>query len=226
MNLLVFDIDGTLLNTTDVDTECYQKALQKTFDISIDSFDWEDFTHVTDQGVTEDILKNHFGRMPMPSEMRSVEEAMTYFVKDKRATHPESFLPAEGIMKLLNELENQTDIGFVLATGAWEGSALTKLTSLPQLDMNSIPWEHAGPLKRREDIVNSAVRKGENHYRVQGFEKICALGDGKWDKLTAEDLSLNFVGVDLLKTNRLKELGTEQIIEKYPDLETLKALAF
>ena len=45
-------MDGTLLNTTDVDSECYQAALLDTFSIDISDFNWTNYIDVTDQGVT------------------------------------------------------------------------------------------------------------------------------------------------------------------------------
>ena len=59
MNLIVFDVDGTMLNTTGVDDDCYEKAIWNVHSIKIDEIDWSKFKDVTDQGVTEDILTSH-----------------------------------------------------------------------------------------------------------------------------------------------------------------------
>ena len=37
MNLLVFDIDGTLTTTNEVDTRCFARAFLETFDIALDT---------------------------------------------------------------------------------------------------------------------------------------------------------------------------------------------
>lgn len=225
MNLLVFDIDGTLLNTTDVDSECYQIALRETFGVDISNFDWENYSDVTDQGVTEDVLKNHFGRMPMPSEMKKMEESMCSLIASKTVNEPKKFNPAEGIQSVLQELLEQDEIAYVFATGAWKGSAEAKLAAL-NMNLEDIPWEHAGPLRRRADIVLSAIEKAKIKFGVDSFNSICALGDGKWDLRTAQELEINFVGVDLLKTGRLKELGAGLIIDKYSNKEDLIRICF
>ena len=225
MNLIVFDIDGTLLNTTDVDSECYQEALKDSFDIDISGFDWENYTDVTDQGVTEDILKEHFKRLPMPSEMKKVEEKMCDLVASKALNEPHKFLPADGIKNVLKQLLSQNEVGYTFATGAWKASAEAKLSAL-KMDLSSVPWEHSGPIRRRADIVLSAIEKAKMKFGVESFEDICALGDGKWDLLTAQELGINFVGVDLLKTGRLKELGSNENINQYSDKQHIESICF
>lgn len=225
VNLLVFDIDGTLLNSTGVDDECYEKALKETYNISFNDFNWEDFKDVTDQGVTEDILTNHFGRQAVAEEILNVEHAMGNLVAEQRLKNPEKFKPAEGVESLLEELSNQNDLAFCLATGAWKKSAEQKLSVL-DLDLDKIPWQHCSHIRRRADIVMASLEKAKLFYKVTSFDNICALGDGKWDFLTAQELEINFIGIDLNNTGRLLELGADKIITKYNNLHSLTQLAF
>ena len=141
--------------------------------------------------------------MPMPSELKLVEEKMGQLVHTTAIENPHKFLPAEDIKDILIELMNQNKVANAFATGAWKDSAEAKLFAL-KLDLTPIRWKHAGPMRRRADIVSSAVEKDQEKFGVESFQNICALGDGKWDLLTAQELKMNFVGVDLLKTGRLK----------------------
>jgi FMN phosphatase YigB (HAD superfamily) len=40
--LVVFDIDGTLTDTNDVDDECFRRAVADIFALSYTSLDWSD----------------------------------------------------------------------------------------------------------------------------------------------------------------------------------------
>ncbi len=225
MNLLVFDIDGTLLDSTGVDEECYERAMKETHHIVFDDFDWEKFSDVTDQGVTEDILKNHFGRIPTEEEIGVVERKMGELVWAEKSSHSHKFHAASGVESLINELLNQGDTAFCMATGAWRESALAKLSSLDN-NLTPIPWEHAGKYRKRSEIVKSAIEKSKKHYGVEHFSSICALGDGKWDFMTAAELKINFIGVDLHQNGRLKQLGAKKVIHEYGNLDHLIPLAF
>ena len=59
MTAIIFDIDGTLSNTTKVDDKCFIKAFKIVFGIDISNQNWSELTNVTDWGITEEIiLKN------------------------------------------------------------------------------------------------------------------------------------------------------------------------
>jgi len=225
VNLIVFDIDGTLLNSTDLDDLCYQRALKDTYGISIDEFNWENFKDVTDEGVTEDILETHLGRPPLKNEVKRVEDRMVELVEEKRKSSPELFTPAKNIESVLTELIQQNEIAFCLATGAWHGSAMAKL-SIMNVDLSESAFQSATGYRRRADIVNRSIEKAKLIYGAQSFNKVCALGDGEWDMLTAKELDINFIGVDLKNTGRLKELGAELVINGYNDLSQLNDLCF
>jgi len=168
MNLIVFDVDGTLLNSTGVDDECYQKALHHAHGIAIDEFSWENFKDVTDQGVTEDILATKLGREASLKELKAVEKAMGEFVWEESKNRPKKFTPAPGIEKYLEALIQRKDIGFCLATGAWEDSARAKLVHLSGfLDLEKIPWQHASNIRRRADIVKASVEKAKTFYNIR-----------------------------------------------------------
>ncbi len=216
MNLIVFDVDGTLLNSTGVDDECYEKALLRAHNISIEGFNWADFKDVTDQGVTEDILRKEFGRAATENEVLQVEKAMGEFVSEQAKTNPEKFDSAPGVRNFIEVIRSKKDIGFCLATGAWEGSARAKLSYLSDLlDLEKIPWQHASQIRRRADIVRASVEKAKTFYGVSQFDSITAFGDGKWDYLTAKELEIEFVGVNLNNSKKLDEYSDAKVIRSY-----------
>src|SRR5438046_7379642 len=65
MNLAIFDIDGTLIDSNAVDNECFLASLET----SADATDWSDYPHHTDRGLTREFLRRKWLRDPVESEI-------------------------------------------------------------------------------------------------------------------------------------------------------------
>ena len=62
MNLALFDIDGTLTQTNEVDGRCFEQALADTFEITGINSDWASYSHTTDSAILADLIRARFGR--------------------------------------------------------------------------------------------------------------------------------------------------------------------
>lgn len=56
MNLVVFDVDGTLIQSTGVDDECFARAVEVAWGIPSISTQWNDYEHVTDTVLAKVLL--------------------------------------------------------------------------------------------------------------------------------------------------------------------------
>ena len=54
MNLMMFDVDGTLVRSNEYDGECYVNAVSTTLGISVIDTVWENYEHVSNSGVSVD----------------------------------------------------------------------------------------------------------------------------------------------------------------------------
>ena len=54
MNLVMFDIDGTLTQTCAVDAACYVEAVMEVTGLRAISTDWASYRHTTDSGILDD----------------------------------------------------------------------------------------------------------------------------------------------------------------------------
>ena len=54
MRLIMFDVDGTLVDSTGFDEECFLKASEILFGIEISS-DWDTYKYATDIGILEEV---------------------------------------------------------------------------------------------------------------------------------------------------------------------------
>ena len=73
MQLAIFDIDGTLTHSNEIDNRCFIQAFADEFGI-VTSFDeWRACPHITDSGLTNFILSRHFGREPLAAESARID---------------------------------------------------------------------------------------------------------------------------------------------------------
>jgi hypothetical protein len=76
MHLVVFDIDGTLTDTCEVDSGCYWVAIQQVFRIAADQPDWSTFRHVTDSGIACESCERYLGRPANESEIDAIRQRL------------------------------------------------------------------------------------------------------------------------------------------------------
>jgi len=181
MNLAIFDIDGTLIDSTAVDHECFVDTFEAAFGISATGIDWRDYPHHTDRGLTEEFLRRAWKREPVEHEIARHRELFVRALRE-RIERLEEIGGAGAFIDFLQE----RGWSIALATGAWSESALLKLTAagLP----SDLPLACCDACPSREEIVLKAI--GD-----QRPERIVVFGDGWWDFRTARKLGLPFIGV-------------------------------
>jgi len=99
-------------------------------------------------------------------------------------------------------------IAFCFATGALPKTSALKLEQCniwydTQLLATSKTHES------REGFVLDAIDRAKSFYNQQHFEEIISIGDGVWDLKTAQNLSLNFVGIGDRNKSKLISQGTK-----------------
>lgn len=58
MALFIFDVDGTLTRTNELDADCYMRAVGRHFDFDTLDADWRAFEHPTAVGITRELLES------------------------------------------------------------------------------------------------------------------------------------------------------------------------
>ena len=56
---VIFDVDGTLVDSFDVDADCYSRAIEDALGPVKFRGDWGDYTHVTDTGILAEIYQDN-----------------------------------------------------------------------------------------------------------------------------------------------------------------------
>ncbi|NMG19127.1 SAM-dependent methyltransferase [Brasilonema bromeliae] len=225
MKLAIFDIDGTLTQTNDVDNQCFVQAFAKEFQIKEINTNWATYGHTTDSGIALQIFQQNWGRVPETSELCQLQQCFVELLHGHYTETPGSFVEIPGACVMLQRLAQTKDWASAIATGGWRASAEMKLQAAG-LDIRELPAAFADDSISREDIVKTAVSRAKEFYHQPDFERIVCIGDGIWDVLTAIQLQLPFVGVasDTQKP-LLENAGVECIIPDFVDFDSfLKAL--
>lgn len=215
-SLAIFDIDGTLTHTTDVDDTCYRAAVAETIGIPLGAIDWTGAPHHSDRGIF-DWLHERLGR-PLPSDIQvaAARNRLTEKLTAAKADSPEQFTAVEGASSVFGHLTaNGWDIS--IATGCWLPSAMIKLDA-GAIDVRDIPIACSDDAAARVDIVTLSRQRAEAFYGRR-FGRVVSIGDGIWDAEAARALELPFIGIARGEQEaRLERAGATTIIEDYTDL--------
>ena len=160
MNLVLFDIDGTLTRTNRVDNDCFQETFARLFGRRVRPQDWHGLTHVTDAGILDGLLKNLRGRGPSPAETAAFKEDFFQRLEQARKNEPEAFSPLPGAGELLGLLGADPEWRVALATGGWRTSALLKLEAAG-LPFQGLPLATSDDAVSRTAILRKAMERAQ-----------------------------------------------------------------
>lgn len=190
MHLILFDIDGTLVDSDEFDSELFVRAVREVLGVDIGD-DWSVYRNVTDGGILDEIMDNaglKAGRARIHSEVKTVFAGLVSEYLDERGGR----LPEiEGAGAFLAELESLSEVSMALATGGWEETARMKLRAA-SLDRYSLPLASGSDAFTRVEIMQIAERRalgGQTASRRTYF------GDGIWDKQASEELGYEFIAI-------------------------------
>lgn len=219
MKLVVFDIDGTLTNTTSIEDQCFYAAFQESFDLDISQVQWHTLPHVTDLGITTHLLRKAWGREARAEEIQAFQALFLIKLTQSQQARPEAFSEVPGALAFFSMLEKTPDIQLAIATGSWSGSARIKLGGIG-IDPDQYPFGHSDEFISRSEITQKAIQVATEK-TIQPFDKTIYFGDGLWDFQTCASLEIPFIGIDCKRNGRLAEAGSPIVFENYLDQESV-----
>ncbi len=209
---VLFDIDGTLLYSNKVDSQCFADSYEAIFGRPFPTIDWRKFPEVTDHVIFRTAFKEHFGHYPSEAERLEFEGHYLAALHASRAYTPGEFREVPGAVSLWRSLEADDRFLTGIATGGWQRPAAIKLAHV------GIPNEpafagYANDQFSRVDILQTAIDKARASHEVA---HIVYVGDAIWDVTTTRKMNLPLIGVRRSGDHHaLLKAGATRVITDY-----------
>jgi beta-phosphoglucomutase-like phosphatase (HAD superfamily) len=212
MNIALFDIDGTLTESNEIDSICFAVAFRDVFGVALDT-DWDSYQHTTDRGIVAEALRRARGR---EADAREIAQHRTRLVQllGERMT---KLNEVHGATAFLAQLQAR-DWRIVLCTGAWSDSAKLKLMRAGLTA--GLPLASCDDDVAREDIL----RRGIALAGGGDGDVIVSFGDAPWDVRAAANLGLPFIGIAAgARAENLRRSGASEVFADFRDADAVFA---
>lgn len=187
MRAIIFDIDGTLLQSAAVDDELYRASVRSVIKDAVLRDSLHDYLHVSDSGILAEI----FADSGIAYDEVIATSVTQHFVVSLRKWIQENgpFSEMPGASEALRELHASRSCSVGIATGGWRESAELKLRSAGLFNAG-IPLATSTDAHERTAIMQHALDQ-----LGSGFESVTYYGDGTWDEDASRALGWQFVPV-------------------------------
>jgi len=191
LHLVMFDIDGTLVDSSGFDEDLFARAIKRELGVQVDET-WQAYQHHTDTGVlNEGMMQNNIPAYERPRAAERVKRCFISLVQDYIVSQPKELAPIPGAPELIRVLRSRVEVVIALATGGWLETAEMKLRSAG-IEFEGLPFATSSEATARTEIMRLAEQQAGVFGR---FTRRTYFGDAPWDKKASADLGYDFVAV-------------------------------
>ncbi len=188
MKTVIFDVDGTLIQSFEFDETYYLEATKEVLAVDLNT-DWESYTHVTDTGL----LMEHLEKQNSTSSIDDIEPKVKKIFIEKIRNHleREPAEPVPGALDFFHKLKTDPCIALGIATGGWGETAILKLESAG-FDISGVPLASSNDHYARIEIMQNANNQIKQITKTESGTPNY-FGDAEWDKRACHELGYNFI---------------------------------
>ena len=213
MNLVLFDIDGTLTQSFEYDREVFSLALADVIGSAYIDTDLDAYLATTSAGVTREAFQRSLGRGPRPEEFEEAERRVLWHLEKRYRESPRAFVEVPGATRCVAQLRKLDGAVVAIATGCWRREAMFKLQS-SGFRPDGIPLATSDDDEARQRIMEISVKRALVFYGCSRFDRIVSIGDGLWDLQAARALGYGFIGIGA-RLQALREAGARHVHRDY-----------
>jgi phosphoglycolate phosphatase-like HAD superfamily hydrolase len=210
--LVIFDNDGTLCDTQEVEGRCYALAIERVTGLSLSSADWSTYDEPTSAAIVRQLLA---ADAASAHKEERIKEEFCRLLRQERALFPRDFSPLAGALEFIEELRAH-GTRVAIATGGFDDEARFKLECCG-ICIDAFPHATSSDTPRRGDIIAlAAQRAGCELSRAVYF------GDGPWDVRACARLSIPMIGIGR-RHEQLRSVGVRYTFRDYRNPEAILA---
>ncbi|MBI1223719.1 MAG: HAD hydrolase-like protein [Bacteroidetes bacterium] len=221
--LIIFDIDGTLVYSNKIDSQCFALAYQRVYGIEFPTIDWTKYPHVTDTTIFRTVIRDHFEREVTELEIVEFQNEYVEMLEEKRRETPADFQEVPFARHTIERLLEDERFVVGIGTGGWLRPAQVKLAHV-EIPTHSIVLAGADGHEQRESIIGQVMETVNQWHEI---ERTVYIGDAIWDVDTTRRMGMNFVGIrragDL---EVLRKMGTSVVLQDYRNFELFLQAVF
>jgi phosphoglycolate phosphatase-like HAD superfamily hydrolase len=186
MIAVIFDIDGTLVESFQFDGNIYVSAVKDVLGDVIIKDNWNHYKNITDTGILRQIMDEN--KICEEGQIGKVRKKFGDLVRQHLENSGEC-RPKKGAIGLIGNLlsDRRYKVGF--ATGGWRHTAEMKLQQAGFDLKNAVLFSSDDSDKRVGIMKRCLLALGSR------FNRIVYIGDAEWDLQAAETLGWHFIGV-------------------------------
>jgi phosphoglycolate phosphatase-like HAD superfamily hydrolase len=187
MHAVIFDIDGTLLQSDVSDDALFLKSVQGALGEVKLRQSWGMYTQFTAAGILAEILCDN-GLDATRERVAAVRDRFVEGTRHHLSQHG-PFAEIPGAQAFSQRLHASSTHRIAYATGGWGSSAREKL-SAAGFPIDGVPLASSDDHHERQTIMLCALGQ-----LAGTFDSVTYYGDGQWDEVAANSLGWQFVPV-------------------------------
>ncbi len=215
--LLIFDIDGTLLYSNKIDSQCFAQTYTHIYGRPFPTIDWRKYPAVSDTTIFATVIRDHFERAVDPAEVVVFQEAFVQLIQEKRIAEPAEFQEVPGARTAIMKLMAMEKFVLGIGTGGWKAPAMVKLNHL-DIPTTGMAMAFADGNFTREAILEESITLAKSKHDDIG--RIVYVGDAIWDVETTRNMGLPFIGIRRKGDEAvLKSAGSHIVLRNFVDFD-------
>jgi phosphoglycolate phosphatase-like HAD superfamily hydrolase len=195
MHLLIFDVDGTLVDSLAAEAICFPRACEEALGLNGVSSDWHSYRNPSDSGIVTELVERHFGRAASADDLERAERRFFSLLKETYGARPELCCEVAGAVVAFERAQQLPDTMVSIATAGWRTTAHLKLR-VAGFDIRDVAMTTSSDAPAKVDIMRLSHERARTTAGVPRFASVTCIGDSAGDRRAAAALGFDFIGID------------------------------